>query len=346
MTLEQLRLFVAVYESDLNVTVAARRLRLSQPGVSRQLKELEEELGLQLFERHGRSLVRITPAGEEIIERAGRILREVKNITRAAAAVRDASEGSLSIGTTHTQARYVLPEVVRSFRSQHPKIRVHLHQGTSEQIAQMAERDQVDFSIVTNSEDLFPQLVRLPIYRWHHAVIAPRGHSLATVGKLTLKHLAEHDIVTYAFSLAGSSSFQALFETAGLSLNVSLTARDSDVIKTYVRDGLGIGILASMAIDPNVDRDLVVLDGKHLFDGQTSWLGFRRGSLLTSYMYDFIQLLAPHLSLELIRSSEAVQNQEELEHILQGIRVPSRDATFLAGPRLIAEPLPFKRSCL
>jgi len=244
MTLEQLRFFVVVYESGLNVTVAARRLQISQPGVSRQLKELEEELGLQLFERHGRALVRITPAGEKIIERATRILREVKNIARAAAAVRDGSQGSLSIGTTHTQARYVLPEVIRSFRSRHANVRLHLHQGTSEQIAQMVERDQVDFAIVTGSDDLFPQLIRLPIYRWHHALIAPRGHPLATAGKLTLEHLARHAVVTYAFSLSGNASLYALFETAGLSLNVSLTARDSDVLKTYVRAGLGVGILA------------------------------------------------------------------------------------------------------
>src|ERR1700722_16188658 len=137
MTLEQLRFFVAVCESELNITVAARRLQVSQPGVSRQLKELEDEVGLQLFERQGRSLVRITPAGEEIIERATRILREIKNITRAAAAVCDASQRSLALGTTHTQARYVLPEVIRSFRSKHPDVRLHLHQGTSEQIAQM-----------------------------------------------------------------------------------------------------------------------------------------------------------------------------------------------------------------
>lgn len=331
MTLEQLRFLVAVYESDLNITVAARRLRVSQPGVSRQLRELEDELRFHVFERHGRSLVRMTPAGEAIVERASRILREMKNITRAAAAIGDASEGSLSLGTTHTQARYVLPEVIRSFRSNHPNVRLHLHQGTSEQIAQMVERDQVDFAIVTGSEELFPQLIRLPIYRWHHAVVAPRGHPLATTGKLRLKHLAEHAIVTYAFSLSGSASLQASFETAGLSLNVSLTARDSDVLKTYVRTGLGIGILASMAIDPTADADLVVLDATHLFDGHTSWLGFRRGSLLTSYMYEFIQLLAPQLSLKLIRRSEAVRNQEELQRVLEGIRVPWRDGAGFSG---------------
>jgi LysR family cys regulon transcriptional activator len=325
MTLEQLRFFAAVCESDLNITVAARRLQISQPGVSRQLKELEDELGLQLFERHGRSLIRITPAGAEILERAMRILREVKNITRASAAVCDASQGTLSLGTTHTQARYVLPEVIRSFRSKHPNVRLHLHQGTSEQIAQMIERDQVDFAIVTGSEDLFPSLIRLPIYRWHHAVIAPRGHPLATTDQLTLEHLAGHPVVTYAFSLSGSSSFLALFETAGLSLNISLTARDSDVLKTYVRAGLGIGIVASVAIDPTLDADLSVLNAEHLFDGHTAWLGFRRGSLLTGYMYEFIQQLAPHVSLEIIQHSEVVQNQEELERILQGIRVPRRD---------------------
>jgi LysR family transcriptional regulator, cys regulon transcriptional activator len=204
-----------------------------------------------------------------------------------------------------------------------------LHQGTSEQIAQMVERDQVDFAIVTGSEDLFPQLIRLPIYHWHHAVIAPCGHPLATAGKLTLEHLAKHTVVTYAFSLSGSASLQAVFETAGLSLNISLTAQDSDVLKTYVRAGLGIGIVASMAVDPTLDPDLIVLNAEHLFDGHTSWVGYRRGSLLVAYMYDFIQLLAPHLSLKLIQRSEAAQNEEQLDHLLHGIRIPGRDGSVL-----------------
>ncbi len=253
MKFQQLRYLVAVHENGLNITAAARQLHTSQPGVSRQLKMLEEELGFQLFEREGRALTRTTAAGEEIISRASSILREMQNIRRTSAELRKADGGTLSIATTHTQARYVLPQVIRAFRLKYPKVRLHLHQGTSEQIAEMVARDRVDFAIATGSEELFPHLVRLPVYRWHRAVVVPRGHPLASAGKLTLKKLAEYPIVTYVFSFSGRSSLPALFETAGLSLDVALTARDSDVIKTYVRIGLGVGILARLAIDPVAD---------------------------------------------------------------------------------------------
>ena len=227
MKFQQLRYLVAVHENGLNITAAARQLHTSQPGVSRQLKLLEEELGFQLFEREGRALTRTTDAGEEIISRASSILREMQNIRRTSAELRKADGGTLSIATTHTQARYVLPPVIRAFRLKYPKVRLHLHQGTSEQIAEMVARDRVDFAIATGSEEQFPHLVRLPVYRWHRAVVVPRGHPLASAGKLTLKKLAEYPIVTYVFSISGWSSLPALFETAGLSLDVALTARDS-----------------------------------------------------------------------------------------------------------------------
>jgi DNA-binding transcriptional LysR family regulator len=206
MKFQQLRYLVAVHENGLNITAAARQLHTSQPGVSRQLKLLEEELGFQLFEREGRALTRTTDAGEEIISRASAILREMQNIRRTSAELRKADGGTLSIATTHTQARYVLPEVIRAFRIKYPKVRLHLHQGTSEQIAEMVARDRVDFAIATGSEEQFPHLVRLPVYRWHRAVVVPRGHPLASAGKLTLKKLAEYPIVTYVFSISGRSS--------------------------------------------------------------------------------------------------------------------------------------------
>jgi LysR family cys regulon transcriptional activator len=189
----------------------------------------------------------------------------------------------------------------------------------------MVARDRVDFAIATGSEDLFPHLVRLPLYRWHRAVVVPRGHPLAAAGKLTLKKLAEYPIVTYVFSFSGRSSLPALFETAGLSLDVALTARDSDVIKTYVRTGLGVGILARLAIDPVTDSDLVVLDAAHLFEGHTTWVGFRRGALLRAYMYEFIELLAPHLPRKLVRETEKSETQQEIDRALHGITLPLRD---------------------
>ena len=231
MKFQQLRYLVAVHENGLNITAAARQLHTSQPGVSRQLKLLEEELGFQLFEREGRALTRTTAAGEEIISRASSILREMQNIRRTSAELRKADGGTLSIATTHTQARYVLPRVIGAFRSKYPKVRLHLHQGTSEQIAEMVARDRVDFAIATGSEELFPHLIRLPVYHWHRAVVVPRGHPLASAGKLTLKKLADYPIVTYVFSFSGRSSLPALFETAGLSLDVALRSEERRVGK-------------------------------------------------------------------------------------------------------------------
>jgi LysR family cys regulon transcriptional activator len=325
MTFQQLRYLVAVHANQLNMTAAARQLKTSQPGVSRQMKQLEEELGFQLFERQGRSLVRITAPGEEIIARAAKILREMDNIGRTSAEFSQVSGGSLSIATTHTQARYVLPPIIRAFRLKYPKLRLHLHQGTSEQIADMVARNLVDFAIATGSEELFPHLVRLPVYRWHRAVVVQRGHPLASAGALTLKKLAAYPIVTYVFSFSGRSSLAALFETAGLSLDVALTARDSDVIKTYVRIGLGVGIVAKIAVDPIMDSDLLILDAAHLFQGHTTWVGFRRGALLRTYMYEFVELLAPHLPAKLVRAAEKAETQEKVDQLLPVLEVPLRD---------------------
>jgi LysR family cys regulon transcriptional activator len=334
MKFQQLRYLLAIHDNGLNITAAARSLHASQPGVSRQIKLLEEELGFALFERAGRALTRTTAAGEEIIARAGRILNEMQNIRRTSAELRKADGGTLSIATTHTQARYVLPEVIRKFRARYPKVRLHLHQGTSEQIAEMVAKDRVDFAIATGSSDLFPRLVRLPVYRWRRAVVVPRGHAHAGEGKLSLKKLAAYPIVTYVFSFTGRSSLPALFESAGLALDVALTARDADVIKTYVRIGLGVGILAELAIDPAEDSDLAVLDANHLFEEHTTWIGFRRSALLRVYMYEFIELLAPHLPRKLVRETEKSESQEEVDRVFEDLRIPLRDRT--AAPAAMA----------
>jgi LysR family transcriptional regulator, cys regulon transcriptional activator len=326
MKFQQLRYLVAVHENGLNMTTAARHLHASQPGVSRQIALLEEELGFQLFERQGRSLVRTTEAGEDIIARASSILREMQNIRRTSSELANADGGTLSIATTHTQARYVLPTVIQAFRCKYPKVRLHIHQGTSEQIADMVERNLVDFAIATGSDDLFKPLVRLPVYRWNRVVVVPTGHALQRQGKLTLKKLADFPIVTYEFSVSGQSSLPAIFEAAGLSLDVALTARDADVIKTYVRVGLGVGILASVAIDREADGDLAVLEASHLFESHTTWIGFRRGSVLRLYMYDFIELLAPHLPRKLVRKAEHMKTQEELKRKWAALNVPERIA--------------------
>jgi LysR family cys regulon transcriptional activator len=322
MKLHQLRYLAAVVQNGLNITAAAKKLHTSQPGVSKQLKLLEEELGFPIFERDGRNLVRLTPAGQEVVDRSLRILEEVQNIRRLSADQRDEQSGSLAIGTTHTQARYVLPPIVKQFRTQYPDVDLHLHQGTSEQIADLANLDRIDFAIATGSQELFPNLVLLPCYRWHRRIVVPKGHPLAAEKQPTLKSLAKYPIVTYTFSFSGRSSLPALFESAGLELNVALTARDADVIKTYVRLGLGVGIIASQAIDPHEDADLVAIDAAHLFPAHTSWIGFRRGRLLRGYMYEFLKLFAPHLTRRLVDQSVRAAGPEEVAELFTDVRLP------------------------
>jgi LysR family cys regulon transcriptional activator len=324
MKLHQLRYLAAVAQSGLNITAAAQKLHTSQPGVSKQIKLLEDELGFQIFVREGRNLTRITPAGQQVIDRAQRILKEAQSIRDLSTELRDEGRGSLSIGTTHTQARYVLPDVIREFRNRYPNVRLNLHQGTSEQIAEMVAQDRIDCAIATGSEQLFTELTLLPCYRWYRTVIVPRSHPLgATAGRLTLRTLSAYPIITYTFSFAGPSSLQEAFTRAGLTPNVAITARDADVIETYVRLGLGVGIVAHMAINEN-DPDLVAIDASHLFAAHTTWIGFRRGTLLRKYMYDFAQLLAPHLDRRLVDRAHRAVTPEETAQMFADIELPER----------------------
>jgi LysR family cys regulon transcriptional activator len=322
MKLHQLRYLAAVAQTGLNITAAAEKLHTSQPGVSKQIKLLEDELGFQIFVRDGRNLSRVTPAGQQVIDRAIRILREVQNIKRLSDDLKDEERGTLSIATTHTQARYVLPEVVKAFRERYPEVRLHLHQGTSEQIAEMASLDRIDFAIATGSEGLFDGFVLLPCYKWHRHVVVPRNHPLARAKKITLKQLASHPIITYVFSFTGPSSLHGIFAKEGLVPNVVLTARDADVIKTYVRLGLGVGIVASMAIEAEGDADLVHIDTSDLFPTHTTWIGFRRGGLLRKYQLDFIQLFAPHLTRRVIERAAGAANPAEVEQLVAGLDLP------------------------
>ena len=323
MKLHQLRYLAAVAQSGLNITAAAQKLHTSQPGVSKQIKLLEDELGFQIFTREGRNLTRITPAGQQVIERAVRILQETQAIRDLATELRDEGKGSLSIGTTHTQARYVLPEVVRDFRARYPHVKLNLHQGTTEQIAEMVAQDRIDCAIATGSEPLFAELTLLPCYRWNRTVIVPRGHALADGSRLTLKALAAYPIISYTFSFTGPSSLHQAFAKASLTPNVAITARDADVIQTYVRLGLGVGIVAHMAVDPE-DPDLIAIDAAHLFAAHTTWIGFRRGTLLRKYMYDFAQLLAPHLERRLVDRAHRAASAEEVAQMFAEIALPER----------------------
>ena len=323
MKLHQLRYLAAVAQSGLNITAAAQKLHTSQPGVSKQIKLLEDELGFQIFVREGRNLTRITPAGQQVIERALKILQEAQSIRDLSTELRDEGRGSLSIGTTHTQARYVLPDVIRGFRGRYPHVRLNLHQGTSEQIAEMVANDRIDCAVATGSEHLFADLTLLPCYRWHRTVIVPKDHPLASGGRLTLRALAAYPIVTYTFSFTGPSSLYEAFAKAGLTPNVAITARDADVIQTYVRLGLGVGIVAHMAFHDD-DPDLVAIDASHLFAAHTTWIGFRRGTLLRKYMYDFAQLLAPHLDRRLVDRAHRAATAEEVAQLFTDIELPQK----------------------
>jgi LysR family cys regulon transcriptional activator len=324
MKLQQLRSLAAVAQNDLNITAAAAKLSTTQPAVSKQLKLLEEELGFNIFVRSGRTITKITPPGERVIAHALRLLREAQNIKGVSEEFREEGRGALSIGTTHTQARYVLPRVIQRFRAAYPEVEFHLHQGTSEQIAEMAELDRIDFAIATGSQELFSRYVMLPWYSWHRCIVVPRGHTLAMVERPSLAQLAAYPIVTYVFSFSGPSSLHEAFASAGLRPSIALTARDADVIKTYVRLGLGVGVLAEVALESPDDQDLVAIDASHLFPVHTTWVGFARDGLLRSYMYDFLGLMAPHLSRNLVERASACKSQREVDGLVANLNVPRR----------------------
>ncbi|MBT8068723.1 MAG: HTH-type transcriptional regulator CysB [Gammaproteobacteria bacterium] len=327
MKLQQLKYLIAIVDNGLNITAAAERLYTSQPGVSKQLKLLEEELGLQLFARKGKSLGSITPAGEKVIERARTIMQEVDKIRSLASDYYSEEEGSLSIATTHTQARYVLPDVIRQFREQYPGVSLNLHQGTSEQIADMVSANEIDFAIATGSRNLFDALFLVPSYHWDRRILVPVGHELTTLDRdITLEDLAEYPLVTYVFSFGGQSSLKQAFAEQGLEPDVVFTARDADVIKTYVRMGLGVGIVASMAQYYN-DKDLVALEAKGLFPRSTTWIGFRKDAALRRYMVDFIGLFAPHIDKTQLERVRKARSQEEIDELFSDLDVPLRSGS-------------------
>ena len=317
MKLRQLRYITEVAKRNLNVTAAAEALFTSQPGVSKQIRLLEDELGVLVFERNGKHLTAITPAGRAILSIAERVLVDIDNIERLAADFQDETQGSLRLATTHTQARYALPPTIREFSARYPRVALHLHQGTPMQIAEMAARGEVDFAIATEAMEFFDDLVMLPCYHWNRCVLVPPDHPLTREPELTLQAVAAHPIVTYVFGFTGRSQLDQAFGAEGLKPNVVFTAVDADVIKTYVRLGLGVGIVANMAYDREQDRDLVALDASHLFEHSTTRIGFRRGTVLRRYMYDFIKMFAPHLDEDLIARCLKAATAEERQAIVE-----------------------------
>ena len=293
MNLQQLKYLCAIVDNGLNVSDAAEALFTSQPGISKQIRQLEDELGLRVFVRQGKRLASLTPAGEVVVETARRALREIGNLKRVADEFRSEDSGVLGIATTHTQARYVLPPVLVKFATRFPKVRLVLHQGNPVQVAEQTRNGDVDVGIATEALGDYPDLVALPCHRWNRAVLVPKGHPLARIRPLTLEALAAYPIVTYDFSFTGRTAMNAAFSAKGLEPNVVLTALDSDVIKTYVDLGMGVGIIAQMAYDPARDTQFEMLDAGHLFAPSTTRLGLRYGVFLRAYVYAFIALFAP-----------------------------------------------------
>lgn len=295
MKLQQLRYAVEVARRGLNVSSAAAALHTSQPGVSKQIRLLEAELGVIIFERHGKRVAAITEPGRVVLEIAERMLGEAANLKRAGEEFANETSGRLRIATTHTQARYVLPKTVAAFKRKHPGVQLSIHQGNPTQICEQVLAGEADFAIATEAIAEYESLVSLPCYQWNRCVVVPPRHALLKMAPLTLEAIARHPIVTYDFSFAGRSQVNKAFESRGLAPDFVLTALDSDVIKTYVELGLGIGIMAKMAFDPQRDRTLRSIDASHLFESSTTRLGIRRGAYLRGYAYEFIEMFAPQL---------------------------------------------------
>ncbi len=297
MNLQQIRYIREIVRQDLNLTQAAEALHTSQPGVSRQVRELEDELGVDIFVRQGKRLTALTPAGIAALAISERLLNEVDSLKRVGKEFSNANQGELVIAATHMQARYALPSVIKKFVKKYPDVRLSLRQGTPRELAEMVIAGNADIAIATETLDSYPELITVPLYRWHHCVIVPKSHPLTLVKKITLVNIAQYPIVTYDAAFSGRSALDDTFAQAGLEIDVVLTAIDTDIIKTYVREGLGVGIIAGIAVDSR-DNDLVALDGAKLFPERVTKLAYRKNAYLRGFVRDFMDSLATHLQTQ------------------------------------------------
>lgn len=300
MKLQQLRYICEVEKRNLNLSQAADALFTSQPGISRQIKALEEELGVDIFVRHGKRLVAVTEPGQAILVMARRVMLDLDSLKQIGGEFTQEDVGSLTIATTHTQARYALPPVIKQFREKYPAVRLSLRQGSPTQISELTTSGEADIAIATEAIEHYADLAMLPCYQWNRCVLTPAGHPLLKIKKLTLQDIARYPVITYDFAFTGRSKINQAFAALGLNPEVVLTAIDADVIKTYVELGLGVGIVAMMAYNPDRDRMLSALDASHLFDASTTRIGIRKNSYLRGYVYDFIEMFAPHLKRDVV----------------------------------------------
>jgi LysR family cys regulon transcriptional activator len=313
MNFQQLRSVREALRCGFNLTEVAKVLHTSQPGVSRQIRELEEELGVDLFVRAGKRLTSLTEVGTLIVPIIENMLKDAESLKRAGEEFTQQASGRLSIAATHSQARYALPGAVRDFRQRYPQVSLNLHQGTPDQVAEMLISGEADIGIATEALATYDPLVALPCFRWTHSVIVPPGHALLDGGPLTLERLSEYPIITYNPGYTGRTHIDEAFDKAGIEIDLVITAMDADVIKTYVGLGLGVGIVASIAFDDERDRDLRAIDARHLFEINLTKLAVRRGSFLRSYVYDFIETFASSLKREVVERAMATAPGTRIE---------------------------------
>ena len=303
MKLQQLRYLSEVVNHSLNLSEAAVALHTSQPGISKQIKLLEDELGVDILVRHGRRVVALTPPGHAILEIADRILKDTDNLKQVGREFGEEGRGALTIATTHTQARYALPPVIQRFIARYPKVRMSLREGSSQQTAELMQSGAADIAIVTEAYDAYRDLVMLPCSQWNRCIITPFRHPLLAERQVTLEAIARFPIVTYDFAFTGDSPIRRAFDARGITPQVALTAVDADVIKAYVELGMGVGILAKMAFDPARDFGLRLMDASHLFEPSTTHIGIRRHAYLRGFVYDFIEMFAPHLTRAVVEKT-------------------------------------------
>lgn len=303
MNFQQLRIIREAVQRNFNLTEVANALFTSQSGVSKHILDLEDELGIELFVRKGKRLTGLTEPGKELVGIVERMLIDTKNIKRLAEQFANRDEGSLTIATTHTQARYALPQVVRRFKQAYPKVHLVLHQAGPAEIVALLQSGEADIGIATEGLDGGQAFASFPFYDWHHLVVVPDGHALTAAAELTLAALAGHPLITYHAGYTGRPRIDATFAAAGLVPDVVMSALDADVIKTYVEVGLGVGIIASMAFDPARDAGLTSLDAAHLFPPNTARIAVRRGHYLRGYAYRFLEECSPALTAAVVKGA-------------------------------------------
>ncbi|WP_373100654.1 MULTISPECIES: HTH-type transcriptional regulator CysB [Pasteurellaceae] len=323
MKIQQLRYIVEIVNQNLNVTEAANTLFTSQPGISKQVRLLEDELGLEIFERNGKHIKALTPAGKKIVSIARELLVKTQSIKAVANEYTQPNHGVLRIATTNTQARYMLPAVVERFSKQYPDVSLHIHQGSPMQIYDALLSGEVDLAITTEAQYLFDDVVLLPCYFWNRSVIVKPDHPLANCKNLTIEELGKYPLVTYTFGFTGVSDLDYSFNSAGILPNIVFTATDADVIKTYVRLGLGVGIMASMA-HTAADTDLLAIDASHLFRSSMTQIAFKHSVFLRNYMYDFINYFSLHLTRPMVEKAERLHDNNAVKKLFDNVELEVR----------------------